>query len=59
MYNQHPKVVRDIFWDKGEPYLPYTKSSLNTKLSNLHPHSGSTIDLNIGKFIFKLNKNQI
>lgn len=43
MYNKHPKLVPDIFWDKREPFLPYTKSSMSTKLFNAHPHLGSTI----------------
>lgn len=44
MYNKHPKLVQDLFWDKREPILPYTKSSINTKL-NVHPHLGSTVNL--------------
>lgn len=44
MYNKHPKLVPDIFIDKKEPHLPYTKSSINTKL-NIHPHMGSTVNL--------------
>lgn len=44
MYNKHPKLVPDAFWDKKEPILPYTKSSLGTKLS-AHPHMGSTVNL--------------
>lgn len=43
MYNKHPKLVPDIFIDK-RPILPYTKSSLGTKL-NVHPHLGSTVNL--------------
>ena len=46
MYNKHPKLTPDAFWDKREPMLPYTKSSINTKLT-VHPHLGSTIDLNV------------
>lgn len=44
MYNKHPKLVPDIFIDKKEPILPYTKSSISTKL-NIHPHMGSTVNL--------------
>ncbi|RWS26829.1 bestrophin-4-like protein [Leptotrombidium deliense] len=46
MYNKHPKLVKDMYWDDTEPSLPYTKSSLGTRLST-QPHLGSAMRLDI------------
>lgn len=44
MYQRHPKLVKDQYWDEAEPQLPYTKSSVNLRTQ---PHLGSAINLDI------------
>lgn len=42
MYNRHPRLVRDAYYDDLEPNLPYTRSSV--KLRSV-PHLGSAMNL--------------
>lgn len=44
MYQRHPRLVRDIYWDELEPQLPYTKSSLSMRTQ---PHLGSAVNLDV------------
>ncbi|KAI1287100.1 Bestrophin-3 [Halotydeus destructor] len=48
MYNKHPKLVKDMYWDDIEPSLPYTRSAalLRTNLSK-GAHLGSAMNLDI------------
>ncbi|KAK2159782.1 hypothetical protein LSH36_146g01058 [Paralvinella palmiformis] len=45
LHNFYPKLEKDIYFDEHAPeFLPYTKSSISTKIE---PHMGSTADLSV------------
>ncbi|XP_076336188.1 bestrophin-4-like isoform X2 [Tachypleus tridentatus] len=44
MFQRHPLLVKDQFWDELEPQLPHTKSSITGRTQ---PYLGSTANLDV------------
>lgn len=47
MYQKHPKLVKDMYWDDNEPQLPYTKTAWNQSGLRAQPCLGSALNLDI------------
>ncbi|XP_002732879.2 bestrophin-4-like [Saccoglossus kowalevskii] len=50
MYGKHPKLDKDMYWDKVVFQMPYTKASISHKREN--SWMGSTTDMHMGEDTF-------